>query len=400
MLAGLPTATLRSWSFWARPKQLAPEGAWLWWLILAGRGFGKTRTGAEWVMHRARHGPYFPIALVGQTKADVRDTMIEVGEGSILRNSLPDFRPAYQPSKRRVVWPNGVIGTVFSGDEPDQLRGPQHGSAWVDELAKMKYPTETMDNLEMGLRLGADPRGVITTTPRPIRVIKALLKDPDVHVTRGSSYENISNLSPRFIRRIIGKYEGTTLGRQELHAEVLDEVPGALWRRALVERYRVAEPPPLRRVVVGVDPGAGYGIVGAGVGEDGHGYVLKDLSGTGGTQWPRKAVLCYHLLEADRIVAEKNFGGDMVEMTLRAIDGRLPVTVVTASRGKLVRAEPVAALYEKGRVHHVGTLTALEDEMVTWTPEAAWSPHRMDALVWALTEVMLRGGGEVAGSVL
>ena len=320
VLAELPAMDLSpyNWPFWARPKQLPPGGNWLFWLILAGRGFSKTRTGAQWVMHRAKHGPYFPIALVGQTKADVRDTMIEMGEGSILRNGPPDFRPKYEPSKRRLNWPNGMVAIAYSGDEPDQFRGPQHGSAWIDELAKFKYPLETMDNLEMGLRLGPDPRGVITTTPKPIRVIRDLLADEDVFVTTGSSYENISNLSPVFIKRIIKKYEGTTLGQQELHAQMLDEAPGALWTRKMIDRSRRKNAGDLVRIAVAVDPSVnktgkgdacGIGVVGIDSRKPAHGYVLGDYTLRGGpVKWAKEVVRVYKKYQTNMVVAEGNQG--------------------------------------------------------------------------------------------
>lgn len=324
--------------------------------------------------------------------------MVEVGDSSILGVSPPWFRPEYEPSKRRLTWPNGAIAMLYSGDEPDQLRGPQHDTAWVDELAKFKYPQQTMDNLEMGLRIGPNPQGVITTTPRPIPVIKKLIADPEVVDTKGSSYENLANLAPIFIRRILRQYEGTHLGTQELHGEIMDDQPGALWNRDLLESGRVTQMPDMIRMVVGVDPqasssaeGAGTGIVAAGLGRRGDGYVLGDYTLSGSpAAWAGQAIATYHHEVADRIVAEVNNGGEMVMHTIHSIDPSVPVKMVRASRGKRTRAEPIAAFYEQGRVHHVGTLGQLEDEMCNWVPgEGGDSPHRVDALVWALTELMI-----------
>ncbi len=388
------SALAHDWAFWARDAQLPPPGDWFIWLILAGRGFGKTRAGAEYVIERARQG-YGPIALIGETAADVRDVMVEVGESSILQVSPPDFRPVYEPSKRRLTWPNGVYATTYSGDKPDQLRGPQHATVWADEPAKWRYALDAWDNMEMGLRLSDDPRCIATTTPRPVALIRNLVEDPACVVVSGSTYENAANLSDRFRERIIAKYEGTRLGRQELHAELLTDNPGALWAHDLLDKHRTGGThPALVRVVVGVDPSGGgdeIGIVVAGRGHDGHAYVLADRT-TGGSpnHWGKTAVGAYDEHAADRVVAERNFGGDMVESTLRTVRPNLPVTMVTASRGKQVRAEPVAALYEQGRVHHVGALPKLEDEMTQWDPDTCdWSPNRMDALVWALSDLML-----------
>jgi len=365
--------------------------------VRSGRGFGKTRLGAEWVIGRAKHGPFYPIALVGQTKADLRDTMVELGESSIMKVSPPWFMPELQATKRRLVWPNGMIAVMYSGDEPDQLRGPQHGSAWVDELAKFKYPAETMDNLTLGLRVGERPQAVVTTTPRPIPVITRLLEDPGVVHTVGSSFENITNLSPRFIERIREQYEGTRLGRQELYGEILDDVPGALWKRIDLETNRVREHSPLTRVVVAIDPaetvnpdrGSETGIVVAGLGGDRHGYVLDDISLYGTpAEWANEAITAYNRFHADRIIGEANAGGDMIEHTLRSVDSKVAYKKVIASRGKQTRAEPIAALYEQGKVHHVGMFADLEDQLCSWVPGEK-SPDRLDALVWALSELML-----------
>ncbi len=392
-------ALLYDWTFWAREKQLPPDWSWRTWLILTGRGFGKTRTGAEWVLWRVRHG-YGRIALVAETKADARDVMVE-GESGIIACAPPWDKPIYEPSKRRVTWNNGAIATTYSGDEPGQLRGPQHDSAWTDELAKYQYPDETLSNLQFGLRLGNNPQAVVTTTPRPIKVIKELLADATTAITRGSLYENIGNLPPTFIDLIRGKYEGTRLGRQEIAGEVLDDNPDALWKRDDIEKGRVRQHPPLARVVVAVDPsgsasGAEAGIVTsgatAGPPDKRELYVLNDSSGfMSADEWAAQAVTDYWKFEADAIVAEANYGGDMVRAVIKGKDARVNVVIVHASRGKQVRAEPVAAYYEQGRGRHVGTFPALEDELCEWDPLAGMpSPGRLDALVWGATDLLLR----------
>jgi phage terminase large subunit-like protein len=386
---------------WAREKQRPPSTDWFIWLILAGRGFGKTRAGAEWVIHRARQG-YGPIALIGETAGDVRDTMVELGESSILKVAPPDFAPDYEPSKRRLTFPNGVTATTFSGDEPGQLRGPQHATVWADEPAKWRYAVEAWDNMEMGLRLSDDPRCVATTTPRPVELITTLVDDADCHVTRGSTYENTQNLAERFRERVIEKYEGTRLGRQELHAEILSDAPGALWSRDDI--HTVDSPPSMKRIVVGVDPSGGgdeIGVVTCGVGVDGRGYVLDDDTlAASPNGWAQAVQRAYNAHSADRIVAERNFGGDMVVSTIQSVDSTLPVKVVTASRGKQRRAEPVASLYEQDKVFHVGALADLEDELTKWEPNGSdWSPNRLDALVWALTELMLEDTAKTPGIV-
>ena len=394
------------WPFWARPEQLAPEDrAWRYWLILAGRGFGKTRTGAEWVRDQVASGRK-RIALVGATAADVRDTMIE-GESGIL-NVYPSWeRPIYQPSKRRIKWPNGAVATCYSAEEPERLRGPQHDAAWADELAAWSYLQETWDQLQFGLRLGSDPRCVITTTPKPLPTVRQLVADPDCVVTRGSTYDNRDNLAGAFVDKIIKRYEGTRLGRQELMAELLDDVPGALWTIDMIDRARVRSLPVMQRIAVGVDPsgstgadeGDMQGIVVAGLGVDGRGYVLADktcrLSPEG---WGRMVIQAFDESMADTIVAEKNYGGDMVRFVIQAVRQTAPVTLVTASRGKVLRAEPVSALYEQGSVSHFcedgrdNPLAELEDEMRqigTAGYLGDGSPNRLDALVWALTHLML-----------
>lgn len=391
-----------SWrGFWAREKQIPPPGKWVWWAILAGRGFGKTRTGAEWIIECAADG-HDPIALVGQTAADVRDVMIS-GPGGILKNSPPWFMPEFNPSMRRLTWPNGVIATMFSGDKPDQLRGPQFARAWVDELAKMYAPGwiktgkkgsrgehgGVMDNLEFALRIGPNPCGLITTTPRPIPAIKAMLTDPDVVVVTGSSLENKNNVSN--INRVMRRYSGTRLARQELDGEVLDDNPHALWDRSKIDDNRTLNPPDFYRIVVAIDPsgsedGNECGIIVAGVahvGGESHLYILDDVSIQGlPSVWASSAIAAYHKWPADLIVAESNFGGAMVGTTLQAVDEDVRFELIHASRGKYVRAEPVSALYSQNRGHHVGVFVVLEDEMCSWQPGMP-SPNRLDAAVWA-----------------
>ncbi len=361
----------------------------------AGRGFGKTRSGAEWVRGEVEAARRGRLALVGATAADARDVMIE-GPSGVLAVAPPWFRPKYEPSKRRVTWPNGAVASVFSADEPDRLRGPEHDGAWCDEVAAWRY-REAWDNLQFGMRRGRDPRQVVTTTPRPTALVRELIADRTTAETRGTTYDNRVNLAEGFFDGIIRKYEGTRLGRQELLAELLDDNPYALWKReGMIERYRVRSAPTLRRVAVAVDPsgsstGAECGIVAVGLGTDERGYVLEDASLQGSpAEWARVAVALYQRLGADRLVAESNFGGEMVEALVRGVDRSVSYRAVTASRGKVVRAEPVAALYEQGRVSHVGTFPRLEDELCEWVAGEA-SPNRLDALVWGVTELMIRG---------
>lgn len=405
------------WPFWARPNQLPPEGDWLTWLVLAGRGFGKTRCGAEWVRSIAcgktplAAGTHRRIAVVAETAADARDVLVE-GDSGILAVHPKDFRPHYEPSKRRLTWPNGVVATLYNGTEPDQLRGPQHDAALVDELAKYAYARETWDMLQFGLRLGEKPRQVVTTTPRPIPLLKEILAAPTTAVTRGSTKDNAANLAPSFLAQIVAKYEGTRLGRQELNAEILDDLPGALWTRDAIDQARVKQAPEMQRMVVAVDPsgtkgesddGDDIGIVVAGRGVDGRGYVLADrtckLSPDG---WGRRAVAAFHEFKADRIVAERNFGGAMVQHVIKTVDPKVPYKEVTASRGKVARAEPVAALYEQRRVSHVGSFPDLEDQLVLMAPDGyagEGSPDRVDALVWAMTDLMLNPTNPTAYSI-
>ncbi len=326
------------WKFWARKEQLPPDTKdWFVWLIRSGRGYGKTRTGAETIIEWVRQG-FKRLALVGKTKADVRDTMVEVGESAILNISPPWFRPSYEPSKRRLVWPNGAIAMFYSGDEPDQLRGPQHEKAWVDELAKFMYPQETWDNLEFGLRIGSNPQVIVTTTPRPIPLIKTLVKDIRTVDVRGSTFDNKANLSPSYIERMFKKFGGTRLGRQELEGEILEDTTGALWTTKIIEQTRKKEAPILKRIVVAIDPEAvnndessETGIVIAGVGNDNHGYILADLSlRASPNTWASAAINGYYNYKADRIVAEVNNGGEMIETILKNIDTNIPYQAVHA----------------------------------------------------------------------
>jgi predicted phage terminase large subunit-like protein len=325
------------------------------------------------------------------------------GESGILAVAPPWCQPIYEPSKRRLTWPNGVIATTFSAEEPDRLRGPQHDAAVCDELASWSHP-ETWDMLQFGLRLGRRPRCLIATTPRPTKLLRELLarEGHDVVVTRGSSYDNKANLAPAFFAQIVKKYEGTRLGRQELNAELLEDTPGALWSQGLIDGTRISAAPELTRIVVAIDPAATSGedadetgVVVVGQDKDGQGYVLADCSGRyTPIEWARIAISAYRTHHADRIVAERNNGGDMVEATLRMVDQNVPVTTVWASRGKVTRAEPISALYEQGRMHHVGTFPQLEDQMTNFTSDfdreaAGYSPDRLDAMVWAATELLV-----------
>lgn len=409
---------MHDWRFFARPSQLPPDGDWQTWLILAGRGFGKTRTGSEWVREQVRQG-VSRIALVAPTASDARDVMVE-GESGLLsvcwagdRTYAGEIvgRPSYEPSKRRLTWANGAMATLFSAEEPERLRGPQHEVMWADELAAWKYLRETWDMAMFGLRLGTRPRICITTTPKPLPVLREIVKDPRTVITRGSTFDNAQNLAPAFLQAIRDKYEGTRLGRQELNAEVLDDVPGALFTREMIDKALVRAAPDLVRVVVAVDPsgtkgesdkGDSIGIVVAGKGTDGNAYVLADrtckLSPDG---WGKRVVAAYHEFNADRIVAERNFGGAMVEHVIRTVEPRAAYREVTASRGKIARAEPVAALYEQSKVKHVGGFSELEDQMCALTPDGFLgdgSPDRADALVWAITELMLNKQAPVAAS--
>lgn len=407
------TALHYDFEIWARDDQLPPVPSggsagglpWTTWLMLGGRGAGKTRAGAEWVRAEAHASGHARIALIGETLSDARAVMVE-GVSGLLAVHPPSARPCFEPSKRQLRWANGALAQLFSAEDPESLRGPQFTAAWCDELAKWRRPQETWDMLQFGLRLGAAPRQVVTTTPRPIPLIKALLTDARTAVTRVATAANAANLAPSFLDAIVGRYRGTRLGRQELEAELLEDRPDALWPRGVIERHRAAAPPPLVRIVVAVDPPASSGpradacgIIVAGLGADGRAYVLADatLQGVRPLDWARAAIAAYRRFEADRIVVEVNQGGELVETVLRQVDVGVPVRSVRAMRGKVLRAEPVAALYERGCVSHVGVLPALEDEMCDFGLDGlsgGGSPDRVDALVWALTDLCLRGHAE------
>lgn len=399
------------WPRWARENQMPPPGDWDGWLILAGRFGGKTRTGAEWVRAEVESGRAKRIALIGETSADGKDVMVN-GESGILAVSPPWNRPKFTASsssgRPKVVWENGAIATLYDAREPDQLRGPQHDLAWLDEAAKYRYAQEVFDQMLMGLRLGIKPRWLITTTPRPTPLIKNLKKEsegetPRVVLTHYSSRVNLRNVAPSVRANVIDRYAGTRLGRQEIDAEILEVAPGALWsRRNLDEnRVKVSDVPALLRLVVAVDPAITSGdsanetgILCAGMDEKQHGYTLEDVTLRGSPdEWARRAISTYRKFEADAIIAEANQGGEMVERVLKSVAPDVPVRLVRATRGKYVRAEPIAALYEQGRVSHVGTFPALEDQMIAFTPEAAAlrtpGDHfdRVDALVWAYTDL-------------
>jgi phage terminase large subunit-like protein len=374
---------------------------------LAGRGFGKTEAGAQWIRERVQNGAR-NIALIGETQKDLEEVMV-----ARLLAIHPDHeKPTVRYKPVRLIWPNGATAFGYNGTEPDQLRGPEFDTAWIDELAKYRYARETWDMLQFTMRLGDDPRVFVTTTPRPIPLIKDIMADAGTVITRGSTRDNADNLAPSFIKTVVNKYAGTRLGRQELDAEILDDVPGGLWTRDAIDKCRIKDIPEMSRVVVGVDPSgtkgttaAGtkgkvasddVGIVVCGRGVDGRAYVLADwtcnLSPAG---WGRRVIEAFHTFKADRIVAEINYGGAMVEAVIHAADEYAPVTVVTASRGKVARAEPVAALYEQGRVSHIGAMPDLEDQLCAFTPSGyvgEGSPDRADAMVWALTELMLSDG--------
>jgi phage terminase large subunit-like protein len=392
-------ALLYDWrGFNARPDQVAPAGDWDIWLVLAGRGFGKTRTGAEWIREEVAAGRAGRIAIVAETAADARDVLVE-GDSGILAVHPKADRPAYEPSKRRLTWPNGATATLFNATEPDQLRGPQFDAAWIDELAKYRYARETWDMLQFGLRLGQHPRQIVTTTPRPIELLKAIVAGSEgkVHITRGRTMDNRANLAASFMERITARYGGTRLGRQELDAEILGDLPGALWSLSQLDAYRLREAPAMGRILVAVDPAVTatetsdeHGIIVAGLAQgEPRGVVLEDASLSGSPRdWASRAVSLYRSYAADGIVVEVNQGGDMVAHTIRTIDPTAKVIEVRASRGKHVRAEPIAALYEQGRVAHVGSFPDLENQMTQMTLagyEGTGSPDRLDALVWALT---------------
>lgn len=414
---------MHTWELWARPNQLEPDPilpsgeTWTTWLILAGRGFGKTRCGAETIIKWVREGHCRRIALVAEDSADARDVMVE-GDSGIIACSPRDFKPKYEPSKRRLTWPNGAIATLFSAEDYDSLRGPQFDGAWCDELCKWRYAQEAWDNLQFGLRLGDHPKQIVTTTPKPLRLLKDIILRSDTAITKGSTMENLVNLAPPFRKAVVDKYAGTRIGRQELEAEILDDVPGALWSRVMIDETRIRPVdsvtpvvlPHFQRIIISVDPAKEIsesanetGIMVVGKDGNGHGYVLEDLSIAGTPEeWGRIAVRAFDDWDADMIVYEANQGGEMVAAVLRGAakslkdDGLrtadfVPLKDVHATRGKYVRAEPVSQLYEQKKIHHVGTFPELEDQLVEYTPDQSmgYSPDRMDALVWGFTELLV-----------
>ena len=384
----------------ARPEQIAPPGDWLVWICLAGRGWGKTRTGAEWVRERVRSGRARNIVIAAPTSADVRDVCV-LGESGLLAIHPPHERPHYEPSKRAVTWQNGATALLVSADEPERFRGLQADTVWADELASWRYP-DAWTQLMLGTRLG-DPRICVTTTPKPCALVRDLVESPSSHVTRGTTFDNRPNLAPAFFRSIVSRYDGTRTGRQELYAEILDDVQGAIVSRAMIDAARVATAPELARVVVAIDPAVTSGedadetgIIVAGKAVDGNAYLLADrscrLSPDG---WARRAIDAFDEFGADSIIVERNNGGEMCEQTIRIVRRSAPVRMVVASRAKHVRFEPVGALYEQGRARHVGSFPALEDQICAFTAEGfagGGSPDRADAAVWALSDLMLRRG--------
>lgn len=454
------------WSYWARKNQIAPEGLWTFWWLLAGRGFGKTRSGGEWINERVEAGLAKRIALVAPTASDVRKTMVE-GESGILAIAPPWNRPHWEPSKLQLTWPNGAVAGLFSAEEPERLRGPQFDTFWADEIAAWKKLRETWDMLMFGFRLGDDPRGCITTTPKPLELVKeavttereekeARVNAPSVVITKGSTYDNRGNLSPQFYKTVIKKYEGTRLGRQELDAEIIDDMPGALWQRKDIDEQRIpCNIPPvtsvykpieaygaelevadlselkiraaeitkacgedLVRVCVNVDPNASndegsdeIGITVTAKGMSGRGYLLADLSMSGSPgEWATTAVLAHDLFMADRVIGEANNGGNMVEHTIASAakdlkrtghrsSDNVSIMLVHASRGKVTRAEPVSLKYEQKQISHVGSHKKLEDQMCLFTTDfdraaMGFSPDRMDSLVWGFTHLFYETDGD------
>lgn len=401
-----PETARHDWKTLARSDQLPPPDDWRWttWLVMGGRGAGKTRTGAEWIRrivglfakgYRAR------IALVAESYADAREVMIE-GPSGIRAVEPREERPEFIASRRLLRWKSGAEAYCFSAEDPEGLRGFQFDAAWADEVCKWRYPEETWSNLQLALRVGSHPRQTVTTTPRPMALLKRLIKGDTTVLTQASSYENADNLSPAFFTEIAAAYEGTKLGRQELYGELIDDIEGALWSWAMIEAARISTAPDLDRIVVAVDPPATAGpdadecgIVVAGttkILDEPTGFVLADWSkgAMSPRQWAERAVAAYHEFEADRIVVEVNQGGDMVRAIIAQVDPSVPVREVRASRGKRLRAEPIAALYERGLVRHVGAFATLENQMTSFTAETSKSPDRLDALVWTLTDLLLQ----------
>jgi len=398
-----------TWPFWARPDQLEPDGDWDYWIFNAGRGAGKTRSGAEWVRHKVKQG-LKRIACVAPTKGDVRRVMVE-GESGLLNvcwEKDKTYRgahmgyPVWAPTNNSLTWANGARVEFFSAEDPERLRGPQFHAAWADEVAAWRNQQDVWDMLQFTLPLGRHPKIMVTTTPKPTKLMRSLLKNDRSHITSGSTFDNAANLATPFLEGIRREYEGTRLGRQELYAEMLEEADGALWTTEMLDSCQIDKKdlPALNRIVVSLDPAVTAnaesdmtGIVVAGIDVNGIGYVLEDATDRySPAEWAAKAISLYHEYKADRIVAERNQGGEMVRRTLEAEDETAPIRLVHASRGKMARAEPISALYEKGKVKHVRGLDELETQMRTWEPLGSiGSPDRLDACVWALTDLMLHG---------
>jgi phage terminase large subunit-like protein len=400
-----------NWSLFAQPHQIPPELApngrpWLTWLLIGGRGAGKTRAGAEWVRAQAlgmapfAAEPATRIALVGETEHEVREVMVE-GVSGILAVHAPYERPLWIPSRKRLEWSNGAVAQGFSAEDPESLRGSQFSCAWSDEMAKWRHAEATFDMLQFGLRLGSQPRQLITTTPRPIALLKRLMCEPSSVTSRAGTIANALHLAPTFLQGVMDRYAGTRLGRQELDGEIIEDRPDALWSRATLEACRVREAPDLQRIVVAVDPPVSSskradscGIVAAGICSAGIVYVIADdtVSSVTPAAWASKAIALWRKCEADALVVEVNQGGDMVKAVINEVDPAVTVTPVRAMRAKWVRAEPVATLYEQGRVKHAGSFAALEDEMCDFASSglsSGRSPDRLDALVWAVTSLAL-----------
>jgi phage terminase large subunit-like protein len=390
----------QNWHFWRRSSQCPPSSDWRIWLVKAGRGFGKTRMGAEWVNEMANNNPNSHIAIIGATLTEARQVMVEGQSGIMSLTGADALR--WIPTLRRIIWPNGSTATLYSAAEPESLRGPQHHFAWADEIAKWGYGIDTWDNLMLGMRLGDKPQIVATTTPRPVRLLGRLLGEAGVAVTGGSTGDNAFNLAPDFMSDMQALYGGTRIGRQELDGELIEDAEGALWTRNMIETCRIPDAPILCRVVIGVDPpitsgGDACGIVAVGLGDDGRAYVLADCSVKGKSPegWARAVAIAADHWHADRIVAEGNQGGEMVESTLRAASLSMPIKRVHARTGKSARAEPIAALFEAHRASFAGCFPELEDELCGMVTGGGYegpgrSPDRADAMVWAMHELMLR----------
>lgn len=389
-------ALVGDWFLKARREQIAPPGDWFIWMIMAGRGFGKNWSGSNWLIDEHRLYGAVNSGIIAATSEDLRRYCIE-GPSGILACAPNDFRPEYQPSKTRLIWPNDTVTLLFTSEKADRLRGPNLDRAWCDEVASWRNPEDVLDMLYLCLRYGPNPKMLATTTPRPIPAVRSLLarEGRDAAVTRGSTFDNKQNLAEKFIQKVIDQFKGTRLERQELYGEVLDDFEGALWDHIMLDKRRCDKVPGFKRTVIGVDPPTTVtgtcGIVAAGKGTDGRGYVLGDHSISGSPEtWAAKAVAAYHVHQADAIVAEVNQGGDMVESTIHNIDPMIKVIKVRAAKGKVARAEPVSMLYEQGRIDHFGMFPELEDEMCIMVPgELDESPDRVDALVWALYDLFI-----------